>query len=591
MTLRRLDLLAAGLLCLAALLIFGLGAPRLGFYADDAAWLSTLPSAPDPWAAMRGYMPGRHLHPLWHWLAYRLIGDPLRRLPALHLLQSLLDGVLAALFYLLLRRLDLSAAASFLAAAAFAFWPLHGETHFWLESLPMNLVSTLFALLFAWTTLSLDRPRPGLLVLDLLAFLCAVFTYDQVLLPLLVLIAFRPRLILYRLPHLAAAGFCIWLRLTQGGGPLPQLDLGAIVANIRYTIESHAGRAGFHAVAPLFGASTLTDRLLALLVAAAIAAGAIYLLHIPSPTRQSTRLPIAAAALLVAAWSPVWLWHLSPRHHYLPSIPLFVLLAWALDRLRHPAFCLLVALGVFAGACAARGESRHWEASFAAKHRLFAELAPYLAGRHTLVLSGFPLRLGPAPLISPHDSVLTPRLLLGLPPGFRGHLGYVPVPGGRFLATHFFDGADAFYYSSDPGVLVVRFTSWDRDRLGFELDPSPPLPQPVCAPASSAFSVRHLSARLDHRDLLLSLDFTSGSRLSAVVRFPHGGRWDTWGVRDADHYLNIQPILLSEPGRSCSQTLRLPSFPHVDRIRVDFYETPPGRSAVPLRQVELPLRP
>ncbi len=41
---RRIDLLAAAVLCAAMLLIFGAGAPRLGFYGDDAGWLHSLPS-------------------------------------------------------------------------------------------------------------------------------------------------------------------------------------------------------------------------------------------------------------------------------------------------------------------------------------------------------------------------------------------------------------------------------------------------------------------------------------------------------------------------------------------------------------------
>ena len=63
----RADWLAAAILWILTLAVFGAGAGRLGFYADDGGWLVRL-SAIRPgqmWDVIRHYMPGRHLPPLF----------------------------------------------------------------------------------------------------------------------------------------------------------------------------------------------------------------------------------------------------------------------------------------------------------------------------------------------------------------------------------------------------------------------------------------------------------------------------------------------------------------------------------------------
>ena len=134
---------------------------RLGFYADDGGWLVRV-SAIRPgqmWDVMRHYLPGRNLHPLWHYLVYQMVGDPFGQSPLLHLIQSALDGLVVAAFFLLLRLLGLPGFAAWTAAGLFAFWPFHGETHFWLEAMPMNLLSTLWLLgAIATSVMLLRRP-------------------------------------------------------------------------------------------------------------------------------------------------------------------------------------------------------------------------------------------------------------------------------------------------------------------------------------------------------------------------------------------------------------------------------------------------
>jgi hypothetical protein len=611
--LHHLDFLAAGLLWLAAVGVWGAGVARLGYYADDAGWLASLPhldSFGQVWTTMRNYMPGRNLHPFWHYLTYRLVGDPAGGLPLLHLLQSALDGLVVAAFYLLLRSSGLPASAVWLASGWFAFWPIHGETHFWLESLPMNLLSTLLVLVFASTSLAFARGRRvwWLWPLEALAFVGALFTYDQVFLVLLLLLGLRvvaapPRWI--ALPYLAAAGFCAWLRLSRGGGPLPpgrQALLERIFGNARHTFRSNFGEAAKNHVAPLLANATVGDWILAAALAAGFGLFAWRLLRQPQPAFRAWPPFVLAAAFWAAAYAPVWLWYISPRHQYLPSVGLFAALAVLLGRVRHPAALLPLAAGVALGVAANRGESRFWEAAFTAKRRLFEELRSDVASKRVLVLDSFPFYLGTAFLISSHDANHGPALLLrGTPtaPGFQGFLGSAPAPSGLFFATHANDGPENFRYSDGSGVLVVRFDSWQNGRLHYQKSPATPLPYEflsnTCEPWDGPIQGA-VAARRDDDDLLLSLRFQDGpsphSWLVALVQFWHWDRFETWG--DGYRPGNTCPLLLSEPRaapQQCRQVLRLRGFPKADRLRVNFFHAFPTGPPASLGRFETRIKP
>jgi len=103
------DRLAAITLFLGTVGTFAWGATSLGFYYDDSGFLSTLPFIGNPiqlWTKMRDYVPGRNLHILWQYLIFVLVRNPGAHLPALHYVQSVLDGVAVVAFYFLLRRLE-----------------------------------------------------------------------------------------------------------------------------------------------------------------------------------------------------------------------------------------------------------------------------------------------------------------------------------------------------------------------------------------------------------------------------------------------------------------------------------------------------
>ena len=119
-------------LCASVILVFGFGAPHLGFYYEDSGFMTSLTSASlsQLWALFaHGSVPGRNLYVVWQALLYKLVGNPAQHLMALHVIQSVIDSVIVAVFFVVLRRLGASAAASFIAAGIFAFWPTHGETH------------------------------------------------------------------------------------------------------------------------------------------------------------------------------------------------------------------------------------------------------------------------------------------------------------------------------------------------------------------------------------------------------------------------------------------------------------------------------
>jgi len=602
--LTRADWTSAAVLWLAVVIIFAAGAPRLGFYGDDGGWLTTLPvDAPGRvWGHMRDYVPGRHLHPLWQYLAYRLVGDPLQRLPAIHLVQSAVDGLAAAAFFCLLRRMGLPGAAALLGAAWFAFWPIYGEVHFWMAALPQNLISTLFAILFAITSLRLAAGHRSLWLwtADAALFAGALFTYDQTVLVLALAAALRLwvvrrfRFTLAHLPYLAAGFFYAWLRLTLGGRLPPRA--GALLGNIRVTISGHLSSAAFSQTAASLRNTAPADWLLAMLVAAAIAVTAW---RNPAPASFSSRGRLLGLTLLfaAAAYIPPWLWFVSPRHHYLPSAGLFaaaaVCLTPMLTRARLPAL-LFSALAIGVLAAAGRGESRFWEQAFVAKRRLFDELRPQLHAKHILVLDGFPRSLGPAPLLTAHDAAYAPALLYhGAPPlapGLGVSLSGVPAHRGIFLETLAADGPPVFRYRPADRFLFARFRSWENGRLQYQTGAGGPLHYETLPPRP----VEHLlHARREGDDLIVSLRIEAASRPGRVpaglfyFRYPAG--FHLWGRTPRAGPPSLLPVLLDGPGPN--HHLRLRSFPSTDRIRVELYQTHPDEPPLLFASHDAPVEP
>ncbi|MGH7754289.1 MAG: hypothetical protein ACREN5_15900, partial [Gemmatimonadales bacterium] len=484
----------------------GIGAARLGFHYDDSRWVHELAGAdwPAVWKAMRDYIPGRPLFVFWQYLVFRVAGDAAGRPEALHLIQAAIDALVVAVFFLVLRRVRVPAPLAILAAGLFAFWPVHGETHFWNTSVVGNLITTLFVLVFLLTSAALagfwNEPPArgwGLRAVDLAAFAGAMLTYDQVFLVLAGTLWLRARRALAaHLPHAAVVGLFLWPKLTGPPGKGPSLQAGSagmLAGNAVQSIAITIGSVWSKTVAPLYERATRGDWLLALVVSAALA-GLALVLWVRSPAKGEPipRRTLFGLGLLfwAAAYVPGWLWHLSPRTHYLPSIGLFaavaVWMAWALEQipLRAGRALVLAALGglIFLFAGATRGERRYWEDAFHAKKQLFTELKRDLERAEVLVLENFPTSLGPAHLIYPQDASYAagrffPR---SLHPRFAGDISGVPAPGGVFLYTYaYFHGSEAFRYFPASNPLLVRFTGWEGGRMRFEKRAAPAAPYEV----------------------------------------------------------------------------------------------------------------
>jgi hypothetical protein len=650
---RRSDWVCAGLLWAATAAVFGAGASRLGFYYDDAGWLAGLPSAGahSLWALMTGYIPGRNLFPFWQFLIYSSAQSPASHLTEFHISQSTLDGLAVAVFFCLLRMLSLPADVSIMAAGLFSFWPIHGETHYWLTAIPQNLLSTVFVLTFACTSVALARGVRlwWIWLLDAASFFCGLFTYDQCSIALGLIAGARAGAAMIRrnqsarvlaamhVAYAAALLFYAKLKLSTAAGAGPALSgqaWSSFPQNALATASDTAGKLWAHHMAELFQKASFADWLLAALAAAALTGLALWRLQekADAPLWLSpARLLLLAGAFYIAAYIPVWVWYISRRHHLLPSAGLFVGVAAAATvpagsgrRLWRVLILLLFGGAILAFAAASRGESRYWEESFAVKKELFRELQPDLAGRQALVLTGFPSYLGPAYLISPHDATFAPGLFFGklspLDPGFTGSIGAVPAPGGVFIHTLLsIYGANQFLYEPAEKTLVVRYSGWDRGRLRFEKNPPPRLFYEVVPDNSrgDADGGVQIAARREAGQTVVSFQVDARlpphCYLAAVLSSFHDGGFHRWGVFEKGFGYNVMPVLLSgsqeppsggssgsgEPAdaRRASSAgrwrglLRLHDFPEAERLQLEFFKASKDHLPVPLGRAQTAVQP
>jgi hypothetical protein len=462
--------------------------------------------------------------------------------------------------------------------------------------------------------------------LVVLLFTAALFTYDQVL-PVLVLILvvrvlFRRAVgfAIFHGLHVAVLSLWVWLRFTSGGAkPMPPA-LSEIppraAAAVSRTLSDTFGYRALTEAYQLLTKATVFDWVLSIAAGLSVGALAARQLRFEDPELaiplRYGRLAALAALVLLAAYLPVWLWWPSSRHHYLPSLGLFgacgVGLAWLLSRTRRLsvqyALVLLTAVPICLAAAADRGESHFWEESFQARREMFAALRNDLEGQDALVLADFPYFHGPALFLAPLDALWGPELFfqpaLARPPS-TGSIGWAPAPAGVYLFTHALDGPASFRYLPTPRFLVVQFRSWENGRLAYEKNPARPLLYRVLSsdvsPAAAGFAVTRFSARRDAGELLVSLRLTAavdpGTYLTVLFGFRHGPGFRHWERIDKEGNSDAIPVLLSDPGPApragrlaFDQTLRLNSFPSTDSLEAAFYLASPTGFPVPLGRAE-----
>ncbi|HYM12778.1 MAG TPA: hypothetical protein VEU62_18715, partial [Bryobacterales bacterium] len=235
---------------------------------------------------------------------------------------------------------------------------------------------------------------------------------------------------------------------------------------------------------------------------------------------------------------------------------------------------------------------------------------PDLEGKNVLALDEFPLSLGSAYLILPHDALFGPGLFYGrsfsLPPGFVGDVSSAPAPAGIFLNTLTrLYGVSGFRYYPTAKFLVVRFTGWESGRFRYEKNPPPRLPYEIVSsavkPQPGSFAVHRVAARREGSDTIVSVDLDAqlspNTCLTATLSYFHHGAFDLWGRVEPERGLNLQPVLLRAPSPDDPQsarwvsTLRLHDFPRMPRLRLDFFAAGPDRSPEPLGRAEAAIEP
>ncbi len=617
----RSDWILAAALWLAVMTVFGSFAGRLGFHYDDSGWVGILAGVgwSDLPRVMMTYVPARPLFVLWQYLVFRLAGDPATNWTALHLIQTALDGLAVAGFFLLLRRIGLSAHLALLSAGLFAFWPIHGETHYWNTSVVGNLIVLLLVLGFCGTSLAAVEPRPrrgSWRLLDLGVFLGALFTYDQAFFILAGLVLLRLRLTrqwLAHAPHLAAVALFWWLKQRAAPWSGPALHSGTggmLIGNFFTTVSATVGGEWLRSVGPLLARARPVDWLAAAAVAAALTWLAWRAARHPASGPLARRPAFAlACAFWAAAYLSAWLWYPSPRHHYFPSAGLFAAvglwLGWFEDQTRRRTARVVLMLGAgmaaLVFAAASRGEGRYWEAAFAAKKQLFEALKPDLEAAEVLILENFPNHLGPAYLIYPQDAARAAGRFFGK--RLQGDISAVPAPGGLFLHTYtYFHGPADFRYLATQKVLVARFAGWEEGRLRFEKNPPRPAPYRVAATRVGApegpFQVTSLAARRDGADLVVTLEVRAalgpGLYLTAIPNYPDPQEFHRWSYRVGEHQAGFVPVLLGGPGPGAFEwrlVARLLDFPAADRLRLEFYQAGPAEAPQRLGEAEAAVDP
>ena len=587
---RRVEWTSILVLCTCVVLVFGIGAPNLGFYYEDSAFMTAITSATPLtfWKmVVDNSVPGRNLYVVWQGLIYKMVGNPASHLMTLHVIQSLIDSLIVGVFFVVLRRLGASSASSFIGVGLFAFWPIHGETHYWTPGTPYNL-STLFLLLFILTTIRMVQPvRPPrwLWILDGVCFVSALFTYDQLVIFIILLLVLRLSMLIFSsrehalailakhafLLSVSGLYFLLKFRASTGEGPtLTRESWVRFWPNAHQILLQNFGTLWLQWVKPLYARTSASDVGLALLAASVVVATSLVHLKGPSvaPIR-SLRLLLGGLFLFVSAYIPVALWYLSPRHNFLPSVGLFACITALMDllffriRVNAAKTVPLVAVGVavFFFVAAGRGESRCWEQSFVAKRQLYTDLRGAIRGVEILVLQGFPVLLGPAEVILPHDANFGPRLVYKADEiaSFRaGDVSSSPAHEGVFLNTLTRFYGEGFSYHAANNVLVVQFVKWlDNGKFSYNIlgrneNPTYRVLDSAVNDYRGGFAVDAAVITRQGPDAVLSLSVRSSlpARGHLAMTFSVGGPsgFETWGRRTPDGFLNLSPVLLDSAG-------------------------------------------
>lgn len=446
-------LFLALLLFFTTFFVFGERSHLLGFYSDDASWLDVSSfSFNETLKYVSTYVTGRNLHVLWQYLLFGLSSD--RLYPDLgiqHWTQAFFTSINVILVFSILRVLGIRILIAFLASSLFAFYPNHGEVQYWMTAIPQNLMSVTWSLLFIWVCLysTLCNKRLSIeLLLFLFAFIFyifALFTYDQVV-PIVVTAAIlfwggcylRKRHTVLSLLFLgisfgAFLFMLIWKMRQPGGGPqFLHLGRGHIWSTMLESFSWSAGRLFINnydlllphigryervLAASASGGITFVAVMLALLIykygklenkASLDSINLVNLRFLGSELKWFSLLFLASIGIYFLAYLPAYLWFIAPRHNYLPSIAICLMVSslasMVLSVLEdHKHFKLSLVFSLFlVVVCGFLNdrfirvdlvEKNSWINSYQARMNLYQELedAGRLNGIRSIILNNFPV--------------------------------------------------------------------------------------------------------------------------------------------------------------------------------------------------------
>ncbi|MBN8549734.1 MAG: hypothetical protein J0M12_10510 [Deltaproteobacteria bacterium] len=569
------------ILTLSVIAVFGWGADKLGFYSDDAGFFFELAHAgvKQTFDSMLSYVPGRNLHMIWQRAFFLLAGAEVSDLWKLHLLQSALDGMIVATFFLILLRLGVAAWIGFVSALMFAFYPNHGETHYWLSAAPMNLMSTLFVLLHMYLGLGvlrkvLDRQRISNFDLAgcCLLSIAALFTYDQTVVVVsalqgvLSLFVFSswclPSLRCPQTSHFekfassflllfpfAWVGLDIYLKLHPLSGPtLSPVGIPHIIARFWESVRIGAGPALIEHIRALLAQTDGKEPLVGAVIAILGVAASIVLFlkwanvsDRPASCWRYLLGSLAALAWALCAYFPAYLWAISPRHNFLPTAGLVSCIAFLLEAFRRllsgqvtlrVAFLIPATLGVaiLAGAFAtvARVEHHHWAAAYQLRTQLYQQVREQglLSGKKTILVEGFPIHFGTAPFFAVESRHIYNYFVGGKL--IHNSLAGQATPTGYFMDTDYDRwGAIVSRYFPRADVAHLKFVGTDGRTLNFKTSAdadwivdAPPSFTPVANTNVAPSNTPTFSIHDDTINLTLEvIEPPSGARLGAI---PYG---------------------------------------------------------------------
>lgn len=453
---RWCDFLPILVILLSCVLVLGIDSEQLGFYADDASFLRSAPSL--HWSnlidTMMGYVTGRNLHMLWQFGVYQFFGFGLTDLVYHHWLQAFISGLNAVLLYIAIRLLGYGILESFLAGIFFAFYPNHAEVQYWLSSLPMNLMSTLFVLvqiilsILCIRKINLVSPVSiyKILFVIFVVSVCSMFTYDQVVPVVIALslslggfILFNKKIWLGGFIYLLATIgvfvlLIIWKIRVPGGGPIfNNVNPAHIWTTFNLSLSMAFGEIFQNNLNNLLPLVSLQQKILSFSAVLLVASVALYVLNIErreyikqgaqfliSGLRSSTHMnPLVAESFglvlpvvfYLLAYLPVYIWYIAPRHNYLPTIGLAFGLAFLLNALLRisrlmigrKGFMLMGIILILTSSIYLYKfikidliEKQAWIASYQARKNLYTELENL-----GLLKDGMSLIIGNIPTVTP----------------------------------------------------------------------------------------------------------------------------------------------------------------------------------------------